>query len=160
MARGHIYEITDNPSAYPLGYMYADELSQFCGQEFEYTEDYKEPNPYHNTSIMDILTQHGFNPKIITNPYDNDETCICFTAIKCGKESYFKSRFETLQNLMKDMTLEDFTDSETKNTIQNLVDDQYNDAVYFNTSFYTFDAFMRDIEPGKDYYIGNICIMS
>lgn len=160
MARGHIYEITDNPSAYPLGYMYADELSQFCEQEFDYAEDYEGPNPYHNTNIIDTLTRHGFNPKIIINPYDNDETCLCFTATKYGKESYFKARFKKLQNLIKDMSLAEFANPETKSTIQHLVDNSYDDAVYFNTSFYTFDTFMRDIEPGKDYYIGNICYMS
>ncbi|MEY8633395.1 hypothetical protein [Anaerostipes hominis (ex Lee et al. 2021)] len=38
--------------------------------------------------------------------------------------------------------------------------DRYSDAVYLDGGcFYTIDQFIRNMEEGKEYYLGNICLM-
>lgn len=73
------------------------------------------------------------------------------------KGNYFRERFEKMKQLAGGMTLDQF--SESKEEVKHLkliIDDEFGDAVYFNSSFYTLDDFIRDVEPGMKYFIGNV----
>ena len=66
-------------------------------------------------------------------------------------KQYFSERYQQLQQEFAYLTLEDFA----KNIagIKELIDDETSDAVWFNSSFYNLDSFVRQIEPDKTYYL-------
>lgn len=89
-----------------------------------------------------MLKQYGFHPIVTTNLDDEDDICICFTAT---------------QEKVKNLSIKDFITS--ANELQNLINNNYTDAVYFNTYFNTFDDFIRQLQPDTTYYVGNILCM-
>lgn len=160
MARGYIYEISSSPNLYPIRYMDANELIQYHGHEFSCIENItydKNPNAYEQSEIIETLKKYGFDIKETINPKDADDVCLCFTATEQAICNYFQPRFNALKQEITALTCEEFITS--ANNLQQLIDNQYTDAVYLDTAFYTFDEFMRNITPNTTYYIGNICRM-
>lgn len=159
MARGYIYEITDQPLMYPIRYMHEDDLYDLQNHEFEFTQDLplKDENPYEVSGIIETLKQYGIILQKTTNPDDKDDICMCFTPTLENKHAYFATNLQSLKNKVKDMTIEEFIEHDYD--LKCLIDHPYSDAVYTNNTFCTFDSFMRSIEAGKTYFIGNIAIM-
>ena len=73
------------------------------------------------------------------------------------KEKIFAKRFKCFQEEAARMTLEGFA-SETIYRLQMLIEDGYDDAVYLAEGQYavTMDKFIRMVDPGRKYYVGNI----
>lgn len=154
MGRGYIYEISDNLDLYPIRYMHTDDLLTHS-HEFDYVQEMDCKNPYEASGIIDILKQYGIQCDVIKD--EDNEDVLTFTITQEAKHNYFRPRLQQLENIVDNMTLPDF--SKSIDSLQNLINDQYGDAVYFNNCFYTFDEFMRSAAPGSKFYIGNIYYM-
>lgn len=148
MTRGYLYEITDNPDLYDM-----DRLTGVLDQdpallnEFSYGE---EPNETEKAkAIKDLLAIFKDAGAIITFHNDTQLAHIIFPS--AFAEQYFSERYQQLQQEFAYLTLEDFA----KNVagIKELIDDETSDAVWFNSSFYNLDSFVRQIEPDKTYYL-------
>ena len=156
MTRGFIYEI--NTKSWPfddgLQYMKESDLYEYCGQEFEYINAVaKEEGKEARNDLLQVLKNFGFT--IQDTP---DGTCII--ASKESKKAYFSECFSQFKQKAADISLEDFASNCKPYDIQHLIDDRYSDAVYLDGGcFYTMDQFIRNMEEGKEYYLGNICLM-
>lgn len=70
------------------------------------------------------------------------------------KENYFKERFDSVSDLLSNMTLGQFSaDSCSINRVINVFEDKFGFYVYFDTPE-PFDVFVRELIPGTRYYIG------
>lgn len=72
----------------------------------------------------------------------------------------FADRYERFMKKVGGMTLETFA-SEQIDEYERLIEDIYDDAVYLTNEKYavSMDKFIRMVEPGERYYIGNILLM-
>ena len=169
MARGYIYEITDNIDAYGIHLMGADEICNSYPQEADYYRELDETELGEAKSdLIHTMESYGFRTgKLEDETLWTDEPIPWFEASNFGKRNYFRNRLQELQKMASNITLDQFANIPTTGdvdrissvTLKNLIDDDYTNAVYFNNSFYTFDEFMRNLEPDRKYYIGTICLM-
>ena len=148
MTRGYLYEITDNPDLYDM-----DRLTGVLDQdpallnEFSYGEEPDETEKA--KAIKDLLAI--FKDAGATITFHNNTQLAHMTFPDTFAKQYFSERYQQLQQEFAYLTLEDFT----KNIagIKELIDDETSDAVWFNSSFYNLDSFVRQIEPDKTYYL-------
>lgn len=84
-----------------------------------------------------------------------------FRITERSRQDFFRSRFESFQKVVSEMTLEEF--STGTDTIADLMETQYNDAIYVpdNTGVYydSVDEFLRKASVDVKYYIGNVVLM-
>ena len=162
MTRGYLYEITDNPDLYDM-----DRLTGVLDQdpallnEFSYGEEPDETEKA--KAIKDLLAI--FKDAGATITFHNDTQLAHMTFPDTFAKQYFSERYQQLQQEFAYLTLEDFAKNvryliqkinpELKNVagIKELIDDETSDAVWFNSSFYNLDSFVRQIEPDKTYYL-------
>lgn len=148
MTRGYLYEITDNPDLYDM-----DRLTGVLDQdptllnEFSYGEEPDETEKA--KAIKNLLAV--FKDAGATITFHNDTQLAHMTFPDTFAKQYFSERYQQLQQEFAYLTLEDFA----KNIagIKELIDDETSDAVWFNSSFYNLDSFVRQIEPDKTYYL-------
>lgn len=148
MTRGYLYEITDNPDLYDM-----DRLTGVLDQdptllnEFSYGEEPDETEKA--KAIKDLLAI--FKDAGATITFHNDTQLAHMTFPDTFAKQYFSERYQQLQQEFAYLTLDDFA----KNVagIKELIDDETSDAVWFNSSFYNLDSFVRQIEPDKTYYL-------
>lgn len=148
MTRGYLYEITDNPDLYHM-----DRLTGVLDQdpallnEFSYGEEPDETEKA--KAIKNLLAV--FKDAGATITFHNDTQLAHMTFPDTFAKQYFSERYQQLQQEFAYLTLEDFA----KNIagIKELIDDETSDAVWFNSSFYNLDSFVRQIEPDKTYYL-------
>lgn len=148
MTRGYLYEITDNPDLYDM-----DRLTGVLDQdptllnEFSYGEEPDETEKA--KAIKDLLAI--FKDAGATITFHNNTQLAHMTFPDTFAKQYFSERYQQLQQEFAYLTLEDFA----KNIagIKELIDDETSDAVWFNSSFYNLDSFVRQIEPDKTYYL-------
>lgn len=148
MTRGYLYEITDNPDLYDM-----DHLTGVLDQdpallnEFSYGEEPDETEKA--KAIKDLLAI--FKDAGATITFHNNTQLAHMTFPDTFAKQYFSERYQQLQQEFAYLTLEDFA----KNVagIKELIDDETSDAVWFNSSFYNLDSFVRQVEPNKTYYL-------
>lgn len=146
MARGYVYEITGKPELYSIGVMCEEDLRHEC--------DYVSRSSISESCIAETLSQYGF--EITDAGDDGHDTAAFLTVTEEAKENYFRGRFGKLKHEIGRMTLDDFV--KMVDNIQELINSQTGDAVYYDSSFYTLDEFIRSAEPGT-YHIGNVFLM-
>lgn len=158
MARGYLYEISDNLDNYPISSLDIESMYRYCGIEFEYIEKISNNETMENRkNLIELLEQYGFT---IGSQEDNNTTLTYISTTITAKKNYFRSRLEQLKEQIKDITLKEFAnETSTIRYIQEAIEDKYGDAVSFNDSFYSFDDFIRQMKPNTKYYVGNICLM-
>jgi hypothetical protein len=73
--------------------------------------------------------------------------------------NYYEARFRRLKDLVAEMDLDEFT--QHPYDLLHLVEENYEDAVYYNCCFMTLDYFLRYyVEFGRRYYVGTqVCFM-
>ena len=82
---------------------------------------------------------------------------ICIT--QDVKKNYFKERFEKVQALMKNMALDEFSNSDLY-TLRMSIEDTYEDCVYTKENgLQTFDAWLRSTEEGLYFFGSNVILM-
>lgn len=148
MTRGYLYEITDNPDLYDM-----DRLTGVLDQDpallngFSYGEEPDETEKA--KAIKDLLAI--FKDAGATITFHNNTQLAHMTFPDTFAKQYFSERYQQLQQEFAYLTLEDFA----KNVagIKELIDDETSDAVWFNSSFYNLDSFVRQVEPNKTYYL-------
>ena len=75
-----------------------------------------------------------------------------------ARRNFFKKRFDEMKAVAESITLYEFS-TDKVSTLKSLIIDNYSDAVYFNSCFYTEDDFIRMAEAGRKYYIGHVVYM-
>ena len=148
MTRGYLYEITDNPDLYDM-----DRLTGVLDQdpallnEFSYGEEPDETEKA--KAIKDLLAI--FKDAGATITFHNNTQLAHMTFPDTFAKQYFSERYQQLQQEFAYLTLDDFA----KNVagIKELIDDETSDAVWFNSSFYNLDSFVRQVEPNKTYHL-------
>lgn len=77
-----------------------------------------------------------------------------------AKQAVFADRYEQFMKKVGGMTLEKFASGQIYEC-ERLIEDTYDDAVYLTNEEYAvpMDKFIRMVEPGERYYIGNILLM-
>lgn len=158
MARGYIYEVCtkiDN-----IGFMDESDFYELCGHEADYFSDLEiTQEESERNDFLEDLKKHGvqYGTEEADLRIEGPEEIPWVIFSQEAKESYFKDRFERMKKLAAEITLEQFaTDAYN---LKRLISDDYGAAVYLNSSFYTLDYFIREAEPGKKYYIGNVVLM-
>lgn len=148
MTRGYLYEITDNPDLYDM-----DRLTGVLDQdpallnEFSYGE---EPDETEKAKVIkDLLAI--FKDAGATITFHNNTQLAHMTFPDTFAKQYFSERYQQLQQEFAYLTLEDFAKNVAE--IKELIDDETSDAVWFNSSFYNLDSFVRQVEPNKTYYL-------
>lgn len=148
MTRGYLYEITDNPDLYDM-----DRLTGVLDQdpallnEFSYGEEPDETEKA--KAIKDLLAI--FKDAGATITFHNNTQLAHMTFPDTFAKQYFSERYQQLQQEFAYLTLEDFAKNVAE--IKELIDDETSDAVWFNSSFYNLDSFVRQVEPNKTYYL-------
>lgn len=158
MARGYLYEISNDLDDYPVFSHNAESMNTYCGTEFDYIENIAESDVLENQkNLTELLEQYGFTTGCEEDE-DTKHTYISTTITT--QKNYFGNRLRWLKEQVKDITLRDFaTETTTIHSIQEAIEDTYGDAVLLNGSFYSFDSFVRMMESNTKYYLGNVCLM-
>lgn len=161
MARGYLYEISNNLDHYPLFSHNADSMYTYCGTEFEYIENVSKHDTLENQeNLTELFKQYGFTISYQENKDTKYTKYTYVSATIAAKKNYFANRLRWLKEQIKDVTLKEFSnETTTVHHIQETIEDKYGNAVLLNDSFYSFDTFIRMMEPDVKYYLGNVYLM-
>ena len=155
MTRGYIFEIVDDANKETLYTTDESDFYDMCGYEFDYVENVSDDERIMVASdfLSTLLEKYGFE-----SGEESSTGNFYFVVSDKARQNYFAKRYETIKKYVDKMTLEEFSKSVVE--LQNMIDDDYDDAVYFNGTFYhSFDYFVRNAELNKRYYIGSIVLM-
>lgn len=147
--RGFLFEIAESKEN--IGDLTADDF--VCtrnGSSFaEWYEDLDKE------SVLDAVKESSADYGIESGR--EEDGALYFVFAPDTKEKIFAKRFKRFQEEAARMTLEGFA-SETICRLQMLIEDEYDDAVYLAEGQYavTMDKFIRMVDPGRKYYVGDI----
>lgn len=170
MARGYIYHLTTDPD--DLNSVTADdfETPELIGADFCETVENSE-NP---ARIAGLLASAG---AVVTRVDANgeDETddevfagwrvdAMSEAAMTEFRRRFFRNKFERLRALVGALTLDEFAaDSPVLTRVESALNERFGDAVALGNglgeTFKTFDAAIRSLEPGTDYYLSRTCVL-
>lgn len=155
MARGYCYEVSSNIEDFPVGDLREDDLYEYAGHNFDYSSDIGEEEQ--RTLRSDLIGV--FNKIGCLLGVEDDIPYVVFS--EQPKWKYFQDRFFKLQEYVKNLSLEEFSNGdEAKYNICLLTDNVYSDAIYLNGTYYdSFDYFIRNAEAGKKYFLGNVVLL-
>ena len=151
MGRGYCYEITTDKDN--ILFMGESDLYEYAQHEFDYASDLGK------TESME--TARDFAARISSDVEELEGENGRFLAVRITNEDklrYFGNRLERARELINSITPEEFATSDCYE-LRSLIQDDYGDMVYLNSSLYTLDAFVREADPDKTYYIGNACLI-
>jgi hypothetical protein len=152
MARGYIYEISDDLDKFSVNCMdesdFYEDLGSLCidfvrDVEAETAENY----------VCEFLKRIGADWTLENEDVCEDGAVYSFVMSDSLKRAFFIQRFETAQELIEEMTLDEFA-CEDPYKLRSVIYDDYGDVVYYNGCLYNLDAFIRSAIPGKRYYVG------
>lgn len=155
MARGYIFEIANNSNKEILNTMDESDFYSMCGYMLDYVENVSDDERIMVVSdfLSKLLEKYGFEAG-----EESSTGNFFFVISNEARQNYFAKRYEAVKKYVGKMTLEEFSKSVIE--LQNMIDDDCGDAVYFNGTFYhSFDHFIRNAKLNKKYYIGNIVLM-
>lgn len=161
MARGTCFYITDNPnddgSLFDADYL--NETHQ--GSDFEYARDMDEAERQKDTErLMAKFKEFGATVEGNTVTFGDG-----------FRTAFFADRLKKLQELVANMTIKEFAEDEPRDegegnriypfsVAQDLMCDNYGDAVWFNDGFFEFDTFIRWHAKGdKPFYVRSAVYM-
>lgn len=147
MARGYLFTVSEEKTSIPN--INADGMA-LSGESWqaEWYEDLKT-----DFALESMLSNLGADFKKTT---DGLYTAVFRPGVK---ENYFKARYEKFICLSHELTFTDFISSDLLE-IKSAIEDSYGNAVIDEEyCFHTFDGWLREMEPGKTYWFGNVILM-
>ena len=165
MGRGYIYEASDNIDF--IGAMGEEDFYEdLSALSVDYVADMEpEEQKELRESFAKLLKDNGATVKLITEdtPAEFPDGVIAVSHINdTFKKNYFCERFKEMKKLAEAITLAQFSIDSSDLTLYKLkksITDDYDDVVYLNGSYYTLDYFIRNADPKKTYYLGNVVRM-
>ena len=156
MSRGYCYEISTDPCLYPIGLLTPDEVADDKPYGI-YSAIVPDNCPAIVHRFIDSLIEAG---AIVCEMTDEDyEDSISFGALAViefppdFRERYFRDAYQALKRDVDKLSLTEFaTDGGKAAFLSQLLDDE-TELVYFNSSYYTVDEFVRQVMPNTRYFI-------
>lgn len=156
MSRGYCYEISTDPCLYPIGLLMPDEIAN----DRPYGT-YSAITPDDCTGIVDnfleSLIEAGATVREMTN--EDYEDSISFGAIAIiefpsdFRERYFENAYHALKRKVDNLSLTTFaTDSTETMSLSQIINDE-TELVYFDSTYYTVDEFIRGVMPDTRYFV-------
>ena len=156
MPRGYCYEISTDPCLYPIGLLTPDEIADDKPYG-TYSAIVPDNRPAIIHRFIDSFIEAG---AIVHKMTDEDyEDSISFGALAViefppnFRERYFKNAYDVLKREVDKLSLTEFAaDGGKAAFLSQLLDDE-TEFVYFNSSYYTVDGFVRQVIPDTRYFI-------
>lgn len=156
MSRGYCYEISTDPCLYPIGPLTPEEVADDKPYS-TYSAIVPDNCPAIVHRFIDSLIGAG---AIVRKMTDEDyEDSISFGALAViefppdFRERYFKEAYDAFKREVDKLSLTEFaTDGGKAAFLSQLLDDE-TELVYFNSSYYTVDEFVRQVMPNTRYFI-------
>ena len=150
MGRGYVFEISSDLNRFPFGGMNADTMGSWDSglqSECDYFQNFSDSDAYQIVeNFVDEMT------RCACIRFTWEENGSCFKVTPYHKEQYFKDSFAMLKDQVAAFSLEDFASDATKCCrLSTLINNDFNDAVMLDGSFYTLDDFMRSADPNTVY---------
>lgn len=156
MSRGYCYEISTDPCLYPIGLL----------TPYEVADDrpygaYSAITPDDCTDIVDnfleSLIEAGATVREMTDEDYEDSTSFGALAViefpPNFRERYFENAYRALKRKVDNLSLTTFaTDSTETMSLSQIINDE-TELVYFDSTYYTVDEFIRGAMPDTRYFI-------
>lgn len=151
--RGYIYEVTTEINN--VGFMDESDFYSLVGVEADYFVDAE----YEDDKVKDYLESwEKYGAETGMEEKDDGEEIPWIIFNRNARRNFFKKRFDEMKAVAESITLDEFS-TDKVSILKSLIIDNYSDAVYFNSCFYTEDDFIRMAEAGRKYYIGHVVYM-
>lgn len=156
MSRGYCYEISTDPCLYPIGLLMPDEISN----DRPYGA-YSAITPDDCTNIVDnfleSLIEAGATVHEMTDEDYEDSTSFGAIAViefpPDFRERYFENAYRALKRKVDNLSLTTFaTDSTETMSLSQIINDEM-ELVYFDSTYYTVDEFIRGVMPDTRYFV-------
>lgn len=156
MSRGYCYEISTDPCLYPIGLLMPDEIAN----DKPYGA-YSAITPDDCTDIVDnflkSLIEAGATVREMTDEDYEDSTSFGAIAIiefpPDFRERYFENAYRALKRKVDNLSLTTFaTDSTETMSLSQIINDE-TELVYFDSTYYTVDEFIRGVMPDTQYFV-------
>lgn len=156
MSRGYCYEISTDQCLYPIGLLMPDEIAD----DRPYGV-YSAITPDDCTDIVDnfleSLIEAGATVREMTDEDYEDSTSFGAIAIiefpPDFRERYFENTYRALKHKVDNLSLTTFaTDSTEVMSLSQIINDE-TELVYFDSTYYTVDEFIRGVMPDTRYFI-------
>lgn len=156
MARGNLFEISTFID--DLGETNESDFYVNCGVIADWFSDVDPVKP--TKELLSRFVSAG----IETGVQDDTEgrSRPWFKLTERSRQEYFRPKYDAFKEAVEHMTLDEF--STRTDTVTNLIETQYGDAVYVpdNAGVYydSIDDFLRNASLDVKYYIGNVVFMN
>jgi hypothetical protein len=131
-----------------------DRMDQYTFEEDSQVQEFSDYITDSENRAEDI---ENFLKSLPGGSFDYNATEQSITFLPEFQELYFQPRLRKLQLLVRDMTLDDFTDAYNGvYQLKHLIEDVFDYHVYNDDALDTLDAFLRYLEAVDKYYIGGI----
>lgn len=156
MSRGYCYEISTDPCLYPIGLLTPYEIAN----DKPYGA-YSAITPDDCTDIVDnfleSLIEAGATVHEMTDEDYEDSTSFGAIAVvefpPDFRERYFKDAYRALKRKVDNLSLTTFaTNSTEAMSLSQIINDE-TELVYFDSTYYTVDEFIRGVMPDTRYFV-------
>lgn len=156
MSRGYCYEISTDPCLYPIGLLTPDEVAS----DRPYGT-YSAITPDDCTDIVDnfleSLIEAGATVREMTDEDYEDSTSFGAIAVvefpPDFRERYFENAYRAIKRKVDNLSLTTFaTDSTETMSLSQIINDE-TELVYFDSTYYTVDEFIREVMPDTRYFV-------
>lgn len=156
MSRGYCYEISTDPCLYPIGLLTPYEIAN----DRPYGA-YSAITPDDCTDIVDnfleSLIEAGATVREMTDEDYEDSTSFGAIAViefpPDFRERYFENAYRALKRKVDSLSLTTFaTDSTETMSLSQIINDE-TELVYFDSTYYTVDEFIRGVMPDTRYFV-------
>lgn len=156
MSRGYCYEISTDPCLYPIGLLMPGEIAD----DRPYGA-YSAITPDDCTDIVDnfleSLIEAGATVHEMTDEDYEDSTSFGAIAVvefpPDFRERYFENAYRALKRKVGNLSLTTFaTNSTEAMSLSQIINDE-TELVYFDSTYYTVDEFIREVMPDTRYFV-------
>lgn len=156
MSRGYCYEISTDPCLYPIGLLMPGEIAD----DRPYGA-YSAITPDDCTDIVDnfleSLIEAGATVREMTDEDYEDSTSFGAIAVvefpPDFRERYFENAYRALKRKVDNLSLTTFaTNSTEAMSLSQIINDE-TELVYFDSTYYTVDEFIREVMPDTRYFV-------
>lgn len=156
MSHGCCYEISTDPCLYPIGLLMPGEIAD----DRPYGA-YSAITPDDCTDIVDnfleSLIEAGATVREMTDEDYEDSTSFGAIAVvefpPDFRERYFENAYRALKRKVDNLSLTTFaTNSTEAMSLSQIINDE-TELVYFDSTYYTVDEFVRQVMPNTRYFI-------
>ena len=161
MGRGYMFEVVDSDDIDSIGCLFEDDLYESLDVlSVDYVSDVDEDDALCNKEyFVEMMKKCGaeIGSEIIDNV-----TYQTFKGLTPEvKEKYFEDKFKKMKTLVEKMTLREFSTDRENNVydLKKAIENDYSDMVYENGRYRTLDSWVRNADPEKTYYLGNVVFL-